>query len=399
MFTKNLSTPKILAKTSPPTEKQTGDIFKKVVGIFEEISIEEIACLLKADGDHLLLNEIFSAARKLRDAVLGRVIYMPVPLYVGNSCLNNCSYCAFRISNRQIDRKTLSDQELTEKVAELIADGFRIIELVYSAAPLYSVNTVARHARLTKDLLERAGGGQVALNTAPFNSAADYRALREAGTDIIIQWMETGDEERYKLVHPGFGRLPSTPKSDFKNRLAAYDLMLKGRMENIGIGVLFGLANWQSDVLYVIQHARYLQKEYGIAPIIGIPRLKPAADAPYFTDVTYKADQYSVNDEQLKLAVAVYRLALPYCHIFISTREQPNLMFELLNDCGGGNVFASKCSVEVGADHTPGHKTTSNSAGQYGQFEVYSLSSRETCDKLTELNYLVGFLPPLKNKI
>lgn len=367
------------------------EILDKATEQIGQLTVNEITYLLDSEENRESVELICTVAQKLKEHVLGKVIYLPVPLYVGNVCINNCVYCGFRKDNKNIVRKTLTDAELRKKVTELISHGFRMIELVYGES--YNIQTIKRHVQITKALIEKAGGGEVILNSAPFPISKDYKFLNKAGTDVVVEWMETEDREKYTELHPG-----DTPKSNYVLRKQCYDKMLKGGMKNVGIGILFGLANWKKDVLTLIQHTRYLEKNYKVAPIIGIPRLKPAIGAPYFSDKKYGYNKYKINDEQLKLIVAVYRLAMPYSQIFISTREMPKLMFELLEKCGGGNLFATECSVEVGAKHDVGYKSLTSENGRYGQFEVYSLDIKDVIKRLNKNGLIPSFIPPPRNE-
>jgi len=367
------------------------EILDKASKQISQLTLDDLYYLLNSEKDKEVVDVIYSAAQKLKKNVIGKVVYLPVPLYVGNTCVNNCVYCGFRKDNKDIIRKTLTDDELEQKVMELIANGFRMIELVY--ADSYNVQIIERHVKITKTLLEKAGGGEVILNSAPFLDSKDYKFLNKAGVDVVVEWMETEDQSRYLELHPG-----ATSKTNFSSRAECYDRMLKGGMKNIGIGILFGLADWKKDVLALIEHARYLEKTYKVAPVIGIPRLKPAVGAPYFSDQKYEYEKYKVSDEQLKLAVAVYRLAMPYSQIFISTRETPELMFELLEKCGGGNLFATECSVQVGANHDVGHKTVTTEGGSSGQFEVYSLKIKDVVERLNKNGLIASFVSPPSNE-
>ena len=134
----------------------------------------------------------------------------------------------------------------------------------------------------------------------------------------------------------------------------------------------------------MIQHANYIKDKYKISPIIGIPRLKAA------NGTSYEAGKFEVTDEQLKLAVAVYRLALPYSSIFLSTREKLDLLLDLL-DCGGGTLLATKCSVQVG--YSP------DGNNSVGQFDVYSFEPKEVNKILTKKGFTPSFNRPLYNLV
>lgn len=362
----------VLRNRKKPDEKEVDKILTKAENL-GELNLDEVFTLLQTEGNENLTIKIFSTARKIRDNVIGKVVYLPVPLYVSNYCQNDCTYCANRRSNK-IVRTRLSEQELVKEVQALIFSGFRIIELVFGEDQFFTPERIAAYVGLATRKIGKSS--EIVLNIAPTNTEG-FKIIEEAGVDRVVQWQETYDQKRYAMLHP-VGN-----KSDFDFRVQAYERMLEAGIKNIGIGVLFGLADYRFDVLSLIDHVRYLRDKYDISPIIGIPRLKEAQGA------SYNAGGFEVTDEQLKLAVAVYRLALPYSNIFISTRESMNLMLDLL-DCGGGTLLATKCSVNVGYEEK-------NCV--IGQFKVHSYDPVEVSKILKEKGFIPSFKKPPYNLV
>lgn len=337
----------------------------------EEFSLGDLSVLLNVKTGSEAYSNILAAADRIKKETLGTKVYLPVPLYISNYCQNRCLYCANRVGNTSLKRKRLTKDEISKEIDALIEDGFRIIELVFGDDPALSTENVVEYVEVLKRKLGNVSGGLIALNAKPLQTK-DYALLNKAGVDIVVNWQETYNKERFADIHPR-----NTPKANYTFRVAAQERMLKAGMKNVGVGILFGLYSFKQDVISLVKHGRRLAKKYNITPIIGIPRLKTAKGQKY------TSPKYDVGDNQLQLAVAVLRLALPYSHIFVSTRENKQLAFKLLKK-GGGNIFASKCSV------FPGGYTT-ESRPKDGQFEVFSYNTKEIREDLEDMDYKPTF--------
>ncbi len=278
---------------------------------------------------------LFRAAEDREERHQGR-IYPVVPVYATSICTESCLYCNYRRGNREgVERVRLGTKELEEEIHYLIrTKGYRVIELVYATDPGVTAEDIAEHVRLAGHMLSGAGGGITALN-GPSLSEEEYRLL--AGEDIgfVALWQETYDEERYRELHPPPGR-----KHDFRNRLDAFDRMLRAGISRIGMGVLSGLADWRYDWAMLLLHEEYLQRTYGRGPaVLGIPRLKPAPGA---TEIT----GYTPTDLEFRYAVAIHQKYRPDCYPFVNTREDWSLCMDLAS--GGGCLFTFNCSTIPG---------------------------------------------------
>lgn len=345
------------------------NILKKAKA-FKKIAAKDLSILLNVKTGTNAYFKILSTADEVKKKILGTKVYLPVPLYVSNFCRNRCLYCANRANNRKLERKRLTKKELGQEIDALIKNGFKIIELAYGDDPLLSISDYVEHVKILKRKLNKING-LVALNARPFN-ANEYELLRKAGVDIIINWQETYNRHQFNNLHP-----QGDPKSNYNFRVQAQDRMLKAGIKNVGIGILFGLDDFKKDVSTLIKHGRRLMDSYHIYPIIGIPRIKIAQEQ------IYKPSKYSVDNDQFKLAVAVIRLALPHSHIFISTRENKQLAYELLNN-GGGNIFATKCSVFPGG-------YAREKKPEHGQFKVFSYSPKNISNDMRKMGYQPTF--------
>ncbi len=284
--------------------------------------------------DQVLVSRSIEAKQRLFDGLVEPI----APLYVSSYCREHCTYCNYRAGNKAqgIVRKRLSDNELRREVAYLAEEkGLRFIELVYASDPHLRHGDMARHVAIVRETLEGYGGGKVGLSAEPL-TADEYRALRDAGLDLCVLWMETYDQEQYRATHPGLGA-----KSNQQNRIEAYQRMLQAGIPEIGMGVLSGLGPWRQDWYALMQHELLLRQRYGRgAAVLGIPRMQPAAGA------LRTESPYRPNDRQFRALIALHNLFAPDCRPFISTREEFEFCVELAQ--GGGCLFTFNCSTIPG---------------------------------------------------
>lgn len=313
----------------------------------ESISLEDAWHLLNIDVHQQpeLASLVVAAARKRKSQRFNETVFSISPLYVTSICREHCTYCNFRVENKDaaVTRLRLTPDQLRQEVEFLVnRHGLRVVELVYSSDPAFDIHTIAQHVRITADVLERAGGGIVGINAAPFD-VDEYPRLKEAGLDFIVLWQETYNKDRYRELHPA-----RTPKADYERRIMAYERMIQGGVTNIGLGVLSGLAPWRTDWLSLMAHEQYLHETYGVYPaILGVPRLKPAKGA------LVKTTAYTPTDEEYLLAIAVHNLFFPLTVPFVNTRERWALCVEAAR--GGGAIFTFNCSTIPGG-YTQGTK-------------------------------------------
>lgn len=293
------------------------EIFKKSLNK-EALSLEETAVLLAIESEEGL-KELFDAARELKKMVYGNRIVLFAPLYVGNSCVNNCKYCGFRKDAKGIVRKTLTNQELVTEVENLEKAGHKRLILVYGESPVYTPEFIAETVRTCYNV--KVGNGEIRrvnINAAPLD-VEGYRIVKEAGIGTFQVFQETYHQETYSKYHPA-----GDIKGDYMWRLNAMDRAFKGGIDDMGIGALFGLYNWKYEVLGLVSHALHLQKTCGVGPhTISFPRIKPAADM-------HLELPYEVSDDQFKRVVAVLRLAVPYTGLIMTARESSAIRDEVI---------------------------------------------------------------------
>jgi 2-iminoacetate synthase len=306
----------------------------------EAISLEDAWQLLNINvlQQPELASLVLAAARKKKAQRFNETVFSISPLYVTSICREHCAYCNFRAENKRaaITRLRLTPDQLREEVDFLVNHhGLRVVELVYSSDPKFRIDTIAEHISITADVLEKAGGGIVGINAAPF-AVDEYQRLKAAGLNFIVLWQETYNRERYRELHIG-----RTPKTDYERRVTTFDRVIQGGIKNIGLGVLSGLAPWRADWLSLMAHEQYLYETYGVyAAVLGVPRLKPAKGA------LVQTTPYIPTDEEYLLAIAVHNLFSPITVPFVNTREHWALCVEASR--GGGAIFTFNCSTIPG---------------------------------------------------
>jgi len=282
------------------------------------LSVEETGALLAADSDDLT-EEIFAAARELKKSVYGNRIVIFAPLYIGNHCINDCQYCAFRKSLRTTVRKTLNEDELREQVEALEDAGHKRLILVFGEHPDYTPEFMARMVRKTYTVKKERGEiRRVNINAAPLDRAG-YRILKESGIGTYQIFQESYHHATYRKVHP-----PRTHKGDYLNRLDGLTRAWEAGCDDVGIGALFGLYDWRFEVLGLVTHSLYLTDRFNCGPhTISFPRLRPAHGVELYS-------RYLVSDRNFKRLVAILRLAVPYTGMILTARETPRMRREVM---------------------------------------------------------------------
>ncbi|HOX27023.1 MAG TPA: [FeFe] hydrogenase H-cluster radical SAM maturase HydG [Candidatus Krumholzibacteria bacterium] len=284
----------------------------------EALDLDETAALLAA-GSPELVDEIFAAARRLKQEVYGNRIVLFAPLYVGNECTNDCVYCGFRRSNREAVRLTLDADALAAQVRALEDQGHKRLILVFGEHPRYDAPFIAATVRAV--YATRSGPGEIRrvnINAAPLD-VDGFRTVKAAGIGTYQIFQETYHHATYARVHP-----PRTRKADYLWRLDALDRAMQGGCDDVGIGALFGLHDWRFETLALVAHARHLQERFGVGPhTISFPRLQPALGSEL-------DGRWLVADRDFLRLIAVLRLAVPYTGLILTARESAGLRREAM---------------------------------------------------------------------
>jgi 2-iminoacetate synthase len=307
-----------LLKETKPDNGQVKDIIQKSLSK-QRLSLSETAALLNVtDTDTDTQNQIFEGAKTLKEKIYGNRIVLFAPLYVGNDCTNDCAYCAFRCTNQEARRKTLSHQELEKEIKSLEANGQKRLILVFGEHPKYGADFIAKSVKTA--YATKNGNGEIRrvnINAAPME-VEDYKKLKEAGIGTYQIFQETYHQETYKKYHP------SGKKSDFINRLYGLDRAQEAGLDDVGIGALFGLYDWKFEVLGLLSHAIHLEDKYNVGPhTISFPRVQPAQNVKM-------SSKHMVSDHDFKRLVAILRLAVPYTGMILTARENPKIRREVI---------------------------------------------------------------------
>jgi 2-iminoacetate synthase len=295
------------------------------------LTLEETAALLQADAPEL--NEkLFKAAREVKDAIYGTRIVLFAPLYVSNYCVNRCKYCGYKCTNK-IKRRKLTDEEVRREVEIIESLGHKRIALEAGEddknCPIEYITHVMDVIYSTK--IKNGSIRRINVNIAA-TSVENYKKLKAAGIGTYVLFQETYHRESYSKYHP------SGPKSDYDYHTTAMDRAMEGGIDDVGLGVLFGLYDYKYEVLGLLLHAQHLEEKYGVGPhTISVPRLRPAVG------VSLEEYPYLVSDHDFKRIVAILRLAVPYTGIILSTREAPGFREEVIN-LGVSQISAGSCT-------------------------------------------------------
>ncbi len=275
--------------------------------------------VLMGVSDPELLGEIFQTAKSVKERIYGNRLVLFAPLYISNLCDNECVYCAFRAANRELQRRALSQDEIAVEVKHLVEQGHKRILLVAGEAypregfeyVLDAIDTVYRTA---------SGPGEIRrvnVNIAPL-SLDEFRRLKAKRIGTYQVFQETYHRDTYARVHVA-GR-----KRDFDWRVNAPDRAMEAGIDDVGIGVLFGLFDWRFEALALVQHIRHLERRFGVGPhTLSVPRMEPATGS----DVA-SHPPHPVSDVDFRKIVAILRLAVPYTGIIMSTRETAEIRRE-----------------------------------------------------------------------
>lgn len=281
------------------------------------LSLEEVALLIKAE-DPEMVRAIKEGARKLKEMVYGQRIVLFAPLYVGNSCINNCKYCGFKASNRQAVRRTLTRDELIENVKALEDEGQKRLILVYGEHPSYTPEYIASTVRTVYQV--KKGNGEIRrvnINAAPMD-VEGFRTIKQAGIGTYQIFQETYHPEAYTWYHP------SGKKKDYAYRLVSLDRAQEAGIDDVGIGALLGLYDWRFEVMALVRHTSHLEACFNVGPhTISFPRVQDASD--------YQIDErFRVSDEEFVRLIAILRLAVPYTGMILTAREPAHVRDEVL---------------------------------------------------------------------
>ena len=334
---------------------------------------DETAILLSSDSDDIN-EEIFNAAKSLKEKVYGNRIVLFAPLYIGNLCVNSCKYCGFRKELDTTIRKTLTTQEIENEINSLIDEGHKRLILVFGEHLKYSPEFIADTVRQVYSIKKGKNAiRRVNINAAPLDIDG-FKTVKQSGIGTYQIFQETYHHGTYSAVHPA-----NTPKGDYLYRLDGLSRAYEAGCDDVGVGALFGLYDWKFDLLSLVTHANFLMEKHAVGPhTISFPRLRPVPGSDIKTN-------YLVNDRDFMKLVAVLRLSVPYTGLILTTRESEKIRTALL-PFGVSQIDAGS-KIELG-----GYSTNKNHQKEAAQFSLAdNRSLEEIVNHLIKNNYIPSF--------
>lgn len=339
---------------------------------YKGLTHREAAILLEC-SDPQLTDEIYRLAREIKQKFYGNRIVMFAPLYLSNYCINSCTYCPYHIKNKHIARKKLTQEDIRREVIALQDMGHKRLAIEAGEDPLNNpIDYILESIKTIYSIKHRNGAiRRVNVNIAA-TTVENYRKLHDAGIGTYILFQETYHKENYEKLHP------RGPKSNYAYHTEAMDRAMEGGIDDVGIGVLFGLNTYRYDFVGLLMHAEHLEAAFGVGPhTISVPRICPAddIDAGSFKD--------AISDEVFQKIVAVIRISVPYTGMIISTRESQRSRERVL---------------ELGISQISGGSRTS--VGGYAEAELpeessaqFDISDHRTLDEVVAWLLKLGYIP------
>jgi len=362
-----------ILNNTKPDRKQVQDVIAKSLDK-QRLTLAETAVLINATDDDLV-EEIKEGARKLKEKVYGNRIVLFAPLYIGNKCSNNCSYCGFKASNTDAIRKTLSDQELIHEVEALEDNGQKRLILVYGEHREYSPEFIAHTVNVVYGV--KKGHGEIRrvnINAAPLEIEG-FRTVKASGIGTYQIFQETYHPEIYTHYHLGGA------KRNYEYRLTALDRAQEAGIDDVGIGALIGLYDWRFEVMGLIRHTNHLEACYNVGPhTISFPRIQEASAINF-------DGKYRVSDRDFTKLVAILRLAVPYTGLILTARENPEVRREVMRF--GVSQIDGGTKLELGSYSDSLNEEQNLNREQFHIADSRSLN--EIIDELINTGYMPSF--------
>lgn len=308
---------KILEETKNPSNEQIKEVLNRAKNR-EGLDYKDIAILLQAE-DEKDLKEIYSLAGEIKKAIYGKRVVVFAPLYVSDYCVNNCVYCGYKRDNK-FNRRRLTMDEVAQEVKILEQMGHKRLALELGEDP---VNAPIDYVLECLDTIYKTQNNNGEIRRVNVNIAAttveNYKLLKEKGIGTYILFQETYHKPTYDKMHP------KSLKGDYNYHLTAFDRAMEAGIDDVGAGVLFGLADPRFEVLGLMMHNAHLEEKFGVGfHTISVPRLQPA------NGVSLENYPHLLDDKMFKKIVAILRIAVPFTGLILSTRETPEMRKELL---------------------------------------------------------------------
>jgi 2-iminoacetate synthase len=336
------------------------------------LNLDDVA-VLTSISDPEMLAALFNTANEVKETIYGKRLVLFAPLYISNLCGNECLYCAFRATNKDIVRNSLSQEHIVRETEVLIKQGHkRVLMVAGESYPNRGFQYILDSIKTIYSVKSEHGEiRRVNVNIAPL-STDEFRQLKDAGIGTYQIFQETYHRETYSKVHLG-GK-----KRDYNWRAWSLHRAMEAGIDDVGIGVLFGLFDYRFEILAMMQHIAELEEKFGVGPhTISVPRLEPATNSDIASH-----PPFPVSDIDFRKIVAIIRLAVPYTGIIMSTRETAKMRRE---------TFALGVSqISAGSRTNPGGYEEETEDDPSGQF---SLGDHRSLDEVIRDVASMGYIP------
>ncbi len=331
------------------------------------------ASVLLACEDPERNEQVFDLAREIKQEFYGNRIVMFAPLYLSNYCVNGCLYCPYHLKNKHIPRKKLTQEEIVREVTALQDMGHKRLALETGEDPVHNpIEYILESIKTIYSIKHKNGAiRRVNVNIAA-TTEENYRKLKEAGIGTYILFQETYHKESYERLHP------TGPKHNYCYHTEAMDRAMAAGIDDVGIGVLFGLELYKYEFAGLLMHAEHLESRFGVGPhTISVPRIRRADDID--------PDEFDngIDDDTFAKITALIRVSVPYTGMIISTRESAECRERLLNL--GISQISGGSRTSVG-----GYAEEETEEESSAQFDV---SDNRTLDQVVEWLMKLGYIP------
>lgn len=336
------------------------------------LSHREASVLLACDNEEKN-KEIFALAEKIKKDYYGNRIVLFAPLYLSNYCVNGCVYCPYHAKNKHIPRRKLTQEEIKKEVIALQDMGHKRLAIESGEDPINNPIEYILESINTIYSIKHKNGSirRVNVNIAA-TTVENYKKLHEAGIGTYILFQETYNKESYEQLHP------TGPKHNYKYHTEAMDRAMQGGIDDVGLGVLFGLESYKYEFAALLMHAEHLEALHGVGPhTISVPRIKKA------DDINPEEFDNGIDDDIFAKITACIRIAVPYTGMIVSTRENEKCRERLLHL--GVSQVSGGSKTSVGGYFNPMPEKEDSA-----QFDV---SDRRSLDEVIKWLIELGYLP------
>ena len=330
------------------------------------------ASVLLACEDEAILKRVYELAEQIKLDFYGNRIVMFAPLYLSNYCINGCIYCPYHMKNKHIARKKLTQEEVAAEVIALQDMGHKRLALEAGEDPVNNPIEYILECINTIYSIKHKNGAirRVNVNIAA-TTVENYRKLKDAGIGTYILFQETYHKESYEELHP------TGPKHNYAYHTEAMDRAMEGGIDDVGLGVLFGLERYKYEFAGLLMHAEHLEAVFGVGPhTISVPRIKRADDIDPSTFAN------GIDDETFAKLVALIRIAVPYTGMIVSTRESQEVREKVLKL--GISQISGGSRTSVGG-YTEEERPTDT--------EQFDVSDQRTLDEVVHWLMDLGYIP------